>query len=142
MLLAESATLATALFTGAAVYVTLVEHPVRLACSNEIAVTQWRPSYHRATVMQASLAVAGAIAGIAAWLHGEGCIWLLSGLILGSVVPFTLLIMWPTNQQLEDEALDLSSGKARSLLVRWGNLHAVRSALGLLALITMLFLRR
>ncbi len=65
MLLAESATLATALFTGAAVYVTLVEHPVRLACSNEIAVTQWRPSYHRATVMQASLAVAGAVGGIA-----------------------------------------------------------------------------
>jgi hypothetical protein len=92
--------------------------------------------------MQASLAVAGAVGGIAAWLHGEGCIWLLSGLILGSVVPFTLLIMWPTNQQLEDEALDLSSEKARNLLVRWGNLHAVRSALGLLALITMLFLQR
>ncbi|HZY58439.1 MAG TPA: DUF1772 domain-containing protein [Candidatus Binataceae bacterium] len=141
MLLAEATTLATALFTGAAVYITLIEHPVRLACSNEIAVTQWRPSYHRATVMQASLAVAGAVGGIAAWLHGEGRIWLLAGLILGSVVPFTLLVMWPTNRQLENETLDLSSEKARNLLVRWGNLHAVRSALGLLALITMLFLQ-
>lgn len=57
MLLADLAAWATALFTGAAVYITLVEHPVRMNCSTEVAIAQWRPSYHRATRMQASLAV-------------------------------------------------------------------------------------
>jgi hypothetical protein len=53
MPLADCATLATALFTGA-VYVTLVQHPARPQCSSDIAVAQWRPSYKRATVVQAS----------------------------------------------------------------------------------------
>ena len=141
MLLANIATLATALFTGAAVYISLVEHPARLQCPTAHAVEQWRPSYKRATVMQASLAVLGSLLAIAAWLTGTGLIWLLAGLVLGSVVPFTLVVMWPTNKQLEDPGLDTTSDLARSLLVRWGRLHAVRSVLSLLALLLMLFAR-
>jgi hypothetical protein len=141
MLLANFATLATALFTGAAVYISLVEHPARLLCPTAHAVEQWRPSYTRATVMQAFLAVVGSLLAIAAWLVGAGLTWLLAGLVLGSVVPFTLIVMWPTNKRLEDPGLDTTSDLARSLLVRWGRLHAVRSALSLLALILMLFAR-
>ena len=77
--------------------------------------------------------VSGSLLAIAAWLIGAGLVWLLAGLVLGSVVPFTLLVMWPTNIQLEDSGLDTSSELARSLLVRWGRLHAVRSVLSLLA---------
>lgn len=142
MVLAELATLTTALFSGAAVYITLVEHPARLSCSTQTAITQWRPSYHRATLMQASLAVAGTVLGIAAWLHGDGRVWLVAGLALGLVVPFTLLIMWPTNTRLKNQALDASSEEARTLLVRWGSLHAVRSALSLVALMLMIFVAR
>jgi len=47
----------TALFTGAALYINLVEHPVRMKLGTAAAVTQWPPSYHRATFMQAPLAV-------------------------------------------------------------------------------------
>lgn len=142
MLLEDLATLATALFSGAAVYITLVEHPVRMSCTTQIAVAQWRPSYHRATLMQASLAVMGTVLAIAAWLRGDGLVWLLAGVIFGAVIPFTLLIMWPTNKRLEDERLDISSAEARNLLVRWGELHTVRSVLGLFALSLMLFMRR
>jgi Domain of unknown function (DUF1772) len=141
MLLANFATLATALFAGAALYISLVEHPARLQCPTAHAVEQWRPSYQRATVMQASLAVAGSLLAIATWLTGAGLVWLLAGLVLGSVVPFTLLVMWPTNKRLEDPGLDTASKLARPLLVRWGRLHAVRSGLSLLALILMLFAR-
>ena len=106
MLLANLTVLATGLFTGAATYVSLVEHPARLRCSNEIALAQWRPSYQRGTVMQASLATAGALLGISAFLSGAGLMWLVAGLLLGSVVPFTLLVILPTNRRLEDPALD------------------------------------
>jgi hypothetical protein len=53
MLIQALAILATALFTGAAVYVTFVEHPARLACPTEVALAQWRRSYPRGTLMQA-----------------------------------------------------------------------------------------
>jgi Anthrone oxygenase len=141
MLLANFATLATALFTGAAVYISLVEHPARLLCPTAHAVEQWRPSYKRAIVMQVLLVIAGSLLAIAAWLIGAGLVWLLAGLVLGSVVPFTLIAIWPTNKRLEDPGLDTTSEFARSLLVRWGHLHAVRSGLSLLALILMLFAR-
>ena len=141
MLLDDGATLATALFTGAAVYITIVEHPARLRCSSEIAVAQWRPSYKRATVMQASLAIVGTVLSVAAWLDGVGIIWLVAGLVLGSVVPFTLIVIAPTNRRLEDPDLDPSNDLACHLLRRWGHLHAVRSGVSLIALLLMIFAR-
>jgi hypothetical protein len=56
------AILSSTLFAGAAVYVSLVEHPTRLSCGTELAATEFGPSYKRATVMQVVLAVLAAIA--------------------------------------------------------------------------------
>jgi Domain of unknown function (DUF1772) len=69
------------------------------------------------------LVIAGTLLAIAAWLIGAGLVWLLAGLVLGSVVPFTLIAIWPTNKRLEDPGLDTTSEFARSLLARWGHLH-------------------
>src|SRR6266571_3941157 len=85
------------LFAGAAVYITLVEHPARMACGIEIAATEFSPSYRRAAVMQASLAIAGFVFAVGAWLTGATAWWLVGVLLLGSVVPFTLLVIMPTN---------------------------------------------
>jgi len=138
-----AATLCAGLFSGAAIYVNAVEHPARLSCGTDLALREFGPSYRRATVMQASLAVAGCVMGLwCAWTRSDP--WLASGaILLGSVVPFTLVVMWPTNRQLVDPALDPSSQKATQLLMRWGRLHAVRSALsGAAFLILLLRLAR
>jgi hypothetical protein len=137
-MVAKLALLATALFAGASVYITFVEHPARMSCPIPWALAQWRPSYRRATVMQASLAVTGFLAAIAAWLAGAGTAWLAGGLLLGAVVPFTLIVVAPTNRRLQDAALDGAGGEAGTLLARWGYLHAVRSAASVLALLLML----
>jgi len=50
------AVLSCSRFTGAAVYISLVEHPARMQCGVEIAATEFPPSYRRATVMQATCA--------------------------------------------------------------------------------------
>jgi hypothetical protein len=132
------ATICAGLFAGAAIYVNLVEHPARLSCGSELAVREFVPSYRRGTVMQASLALAGCALAVAAWAVGHDRDVLIGGLLLGSVVPFTLIVIFPTNKQLEDPTLDPRSPRAADLLLRWGRLHAVRSALSLAAFILLL----
>ena len=130
---------ATALFAGAAIYINLVEHPARMGCSTEIAATVWGPSYKRATVMQASLAIIGFLGGFAAWLLGAGLMWLVASLFILAVIPVTLLVIFPTNNKLLAPGRDLGSSETRELLVRWGRLHAVRSVLSLVA--TFMFIK-
>jgi len=127
------AVLATIVFAGAAIYINLVEHPARMGCATEIAATVWAPSYKRATVMQASLAVVGFLAGVAAWLLGAGVMWLVGALFIFAVVPVTLIIIFPTNNRLLAPGRDLASSETRELLVKWGHLHAIRSVLSSVA---------
>jgi hypothetical protein len=128
MLFEFLATLCAGLFAGAAIYITVVEHPARLECGTELAATEFGPSYRRAALMQASLAAAGLISAIIAWLQGRGPAVLVGGLLLGLVIPFTLVVIRPTNQRLLDSGLDRGSAEAALLLARWGRLHAVRGA--------------
>jgi Domain of unknown function (DUF1772) len=130
--------LACSLFTGAAVYVSLVEHPARMKCGIEIAATEFPPSYRRASIMQAILAAVGLLASVAAWLAGATFWWVVGGVVLGAVIPFTLIVIRPTNRQLLSPTLDRRSAQAGQLLSRWGALHAVRSILSALALLLFL----
>jgi Domain of unknown function (DUF1772) len=134
------AVLACSLFAGASVYINLVEHPARMECGVEIAATEFAPSYRRATVMQATLAATSLLSSIAAWLAGAAFWWLVGGIVLGAVIPFTLIVILPTNKQLLNPALDKHSGQTGQPLVRWGRLHAVRSILSALALLLYLYL--
>lgn len=132
------AILAATLFSGAVIYINLVEHPARMECGTALAATVFGPSYRRAAVMQAILAVTATIGGIGAWFMNAGLTWLVGALLIFIVVPFTLLVIRPTNNQLLDPKLVRTSESAHQLLQRWGNLHAVRSVLGLAASIIFL----
>ena len=134
------AVLACALFSGAAVYISFVEHPARMECGTEIATAEFRPSYRRATIMQATLAALGLLSSVAAWLKGAPMWWLAGGLLLGGVIPFTLIAILPTNKQLMNARLSLESTQATTLLTRWAKLHAVRSVLSTLALLLFVYL--
>ncbi|MGH7391844.1 MAG: DUF1772 domain-containing protein [Candidatus Rokuibacteriota bacterium] len=127
------AVLSCVLFAGAAVYINLVEHPVRMGRDTRTAATLWAPSYERATLMQAPLAVTSLLAGVAAWLAGGGVMWLVAALLIGAVVPFTLVAIAPTNEQLLAPGRDLASDETRALLEKWGRLHAARSVMSLAA---------
>ena len=133
MVLLVLATACAGTFFGAATYINLVEHPARMGCDTKIAAAVWAPSYKRATVMQASLAIVGFFTGVISWLLGAGGLWLLGALLLGAVVPFTFIAIMPTNHALLAPGRDLSSPETRALLEKWGRLHAVRSVLSLLA---------
>lgn len=127
------AVLASTLFAGASVYINLVEHPARLSCGTEIAARQWAPSYKRATVMQVSLAIVATIAGIARGVADGGTVWFAAAALIVAVIPFTVIVVLPTNNQLLSPGRDLASVETRRLLEHWGRLHAIRSVLSLSA---------
>jgi hypothetical protein len=133
------AVLCTGLFAGAAIYITLVEHPARLECGTALALTEFRPSYRRAAVLQATLAAVGCLAAVGAWIQGQGALVLVAGLLLGAVIPFTLVAVLPTNKRLLDPRLDQTSAEAAALLARWGKLHALRSAVSGVAFLLLGF---
>ena len=124
----------TSLFAGAALYVSLVEHPARLVCSTDVALAEWRPSYKRAAVMQVILAVVGVGSAVSAYMYGRGTSVLVAGIVLATVVPWTLIIIMPTNRQLLDPTRLSSTPDTDLLLKRWGRLHTIRTVASLLAL--------
>jgi hypothetical protein len=126
-------TLCCTLFAGAAIYINLVEHPVRMGCDTKIAATIWAPSYKRGTLMQAPLAILSFLTGVAAWLLGAGIMWLAGAVLIGLVVPFTFIVIMPANNALLAPGRDLTSEETRALLQKWGKLHAIRSLLSLVA---------
>ena len=133
-----AAVLAATLFTGAAIYINVAEHPARMECGAALAATVFGPSYRRAAVMQAGLALAATAGGMGAWFTSGSLAWLLGALLIFAVVPFTLIAIGPTNRKLLDPAMDRGSDTVHRLLQRWGRLHAVRSILALASSIVFL----
>jgi Domain of unknown function (DUF1772) len=77
---------------------------------------------------------------IAACLAGASFWWAIAGVLSGSVMPFTVVAILPTNKRLLSPAPDRRSAEAERLLSRWGGLHAVRSVLSGVALLIFLYL--
>ena len=127
------AILCATLFTGAAIYVSVAEHPARMACGTALAATEWVPSYKRATKMQVPLAVFSTLAALVSWRLTENILWLVGALLIFAVIPFTLIAIRPTNELLLHATQNRALAETRVLLERWGKLHAVRSILSLLA---------
>lgn len=127
------AVLSCTLFTGAAIYINVAEHPARMECGTELAATVFGPSYTRAATMQVSLALVATGTGLLSWWMDGRVLWLVGAMVMFAVIPFTLIAIMPTNRQLLDPGLDRTSEVTHRLLQTWGRLHAVRSILSLAA---------
>jgi len=125
------AMIAASLFAGAALYVSLAEHPARMRLDDRSALAQWGPSYARAAPMQAGLALLSLLLGFWAWWRIGGGWLLAASLLIGAAIPLTLAIIMPVNNRLKATAPDAAGPESRALLARWGNLHALRTSLGL-----------
>ncbi len=139
MLAGHLALVIAALFTGAALYVSVAEQPARLKLDDKALLTQWKPSYKRGFAMQATLAVLGFLYGVFAWYQTDRNGFLVGADLLVANWPWTLIAIMPTNNKLMRMAPADASPEARALMQKWGDLHAVRIVLGILATIVFMF---
>ena len=137
MLSGQLALIASAIFAGAAFYVSAVEQPARLALDDTALLAEWKPSYRRGAAMQAPLALIAFLLGVAAWWQTGHWQWLLGALLIVANWPYTLLVIMPTNNRLA--AMHEAAPECRALIQTWGRLHAVRTALGVAATASFLW---
>jgi hypothetical protein len=133
VILALFGLVAAALFAGAALYVNVVEQPARLVLPPPELLSEWKPAYRNGTRMQAPLAGVGSVLGAAAWWQTGVTAYLLAGLLMLANLPWTFLVIFPTNGKLEATPVEAADASTRALIVRWGRLHAVRTGFGLVA---------
>ena len=138
MLAGQFALTTAAIFTGAAVYVSLCEQPARLQLDDRALLTEWKPSYKYGAAMQAPLALLGAALGFAAWWRAGDWRWLAGAIVMISAWPYTLLVIKPINDRLLATAPADAGLQVRALIEKWARLHAGRTAIGVLT--TILFL--
>lgn len=127
----------SAMFSGAALYIVIAEHPARSLLAPRDQLAQWKPSYSRGAVMQASLALASSILGLIVWVRDYPPSWLWlagSGFMAGPIV-WTFALMWALNGRIKRTPPDQASDETSAMLRRWGRLHAGRTLLGVAGLI-------
>jgi hypothetical protein len=133
MMFGHLALIAAAIFAGAALYVSVVEQPARLLLDDRALLTEWQPSYKRGAAMQAPLALLGCLLGVIAWWQTSHLGFLVGAIAMIAPWPWTLIGIKPTNDALLATGSDQAGPQTRALVVKWGGLHGVRTALGALA---------
>lgn len=133
------ALVAAAIFSGVALYVGVAEQPARLSLDDRALLAEWKPSYQRGAAMQAPLALLGCLLGLMAWGQTSHPGFLIGGIAMIAPWPWTLIGIRPTNDALLATEPDNAGPQTRALIVKWGALHAVRTALGTIAIVAFLW---
>jgi hypothetical protein len=132
MLIGSLALALAASFTGAALYINLVEQPARLALDDGALLSEWRPSDRRGFALLASLALVAAVFGLGAYFESQDVRWLIGAIVVIASWPYTFFAMVPMNNRI----LTISNsapGAARELVRTWGLLEYGQTAIGLVA---------
>jgi Domain of unknown function (DUF1772) len=139
MVIGLLALMAAAIFFGAAFYVNVAEQPARLSLDDRALLTEWKPSYKRGAAMQAPLALIGFALAMIAWWQNSHPGFLIGAIAMIAPWPWTLFGIKPTNDALLATDPEAAGPRSRELIVRWGALHAVRTALGAIASLALLW---
>jgi Domain of unknown function (DUF1772) len=139
MIAGHLALIVAAVFSGAAIYINVVEQPARFGLEDRALLAEWKPSYKRGTMMQAPLALAGFALGLVAWWQTRDFLFLAGGIAMLANWPWTILVINPVNAVLMATEPEQAGAQTRALIAKWGRLHAVRTALGFAATSALLW---
>jgi hypothetical protein len=127
-----------ALYSGAALYVNLVERPALLALYPQDALAGWQVALKRGALIQPPLVTIGFLLGLAAWIETHSAGYMIGALLMLVGIPWTIVAILPINKSLMRATPEAAGAASSALLQDWYTRHAVRTALGLLALIAFL----
>lgn len=127
-----------AFYSGAALYVNLVEAHTLAALDDRAQLAGWKVSLKRGALMQAPLCLFGFAIGVSAWAQTHFLSDAIGAIAMLANVPWTFAMIAPINKALSATTPEAASPRSRDLIKRWNSLHSVRSALGLLALVAFL----
>ena len=118
-----------AAFSGAALYVNLVEQPARLALDDEVILNEWTPSDRRGVALLAALSLLSCALGLVAYFSSEDVRWAFGAVLIILSWPYTFFAMSPLNDQILTLA-PRDIGAARALVRQWGLLEYGQTAIG------------
>jgi hypothetical protein len=73
--------------------------------------------------------------GLIAWWQTKELGFLIGAIAMIANWPWTLLGIMPTNNALMATQVAAAGPQTRALIIKWGTLHAVRTVLGIVAVI-------
>jgi uncharacterized membrane protein len=120
-------------FTGAALYVNLVEQPARLALDDSSMVKEWAPSDRRGFALLGGLALLSALAAVIAFGQAGDIRWLVGALLVLASWPYTFFVIVPLNNRLLAAPPAQPEADAREMVKDWGRLEWGLAALGVIA---------
>ena len=126
MIAGQLALVTAAMFTGAAIYVSVAEQPARLALDDRAMLVEWKHSYERAAIMQASLALISAVFGATAFWQSGDWRWLAGALLVLANGPHHLVIRLTNNVLRSERAGCVRS--TRTLIEWWSAARRSRRA--------------
>ena len=114
-------------FFGAAVYISMAQHPATMKAGIPFATKFFPPMYDLASRLQIALAVGGTLAGVIQWYLIRDPLWAIGAALLFFVIPFTVVVLKPINDQLLDPDAQRPDSQTEDLLAQWAPRHWVRS---------------
>jgi hypothetical protein len=132
MLIGSLALAFAAAFSGAALYINLVEQPARLALDDNGLLSEWRPSDRRGFAMLASLALVAAVLGLATYFETQDVRWAIGAIVIICSWPYSFFAMVPMNNRILAVSAN-DPGAARELVSTWGLLEYGHTAIGIVA---------
>jgi anthrone oxygenase-like protein len=82
--------------------------------------------------------VVGFLLGVLSWWLTGRLAFIVGAALMLANWPWTMFVIMPTNKTLMATELSDAGAHTRALLVKWNSLHAVRTALGGLAVVSFL----
>lgn len=110
-----------------------------IATGVPVAAKFFPPMYGLAAPMQITLGVGGTLAGLMQWYLVSDALWIIGAGLLVFVIPFTLIVLKPINDQLLDANAERSESKTEYLLNQWAPRHWIRSIASGLSFIVYLW---